>query len=281
VQYTYTSTSSARPQAPAHAPVPAATPASPSRPAPDPTTATALQLVQAEQNARIAAAQLSETQATLTADRKAIGEEKANVFGVQLGQPLALPVCAASPFDTANMQSFESGSKNALPSVPTTCRQTTGLATQTLALRIANVEGTPLPPDVQFSLVRLAADRCPSWVSGSCTLSVATQSGLVMGVSFLTFGRQSDAIENSVSQKFGHAPTSRKHAKCQPDANGQAGLVTREGTDRSWELPHVSIRYTPVNGLTCEQGRVLVDTATMSKLVDRSPLPRREAEPKM
>ena len=34
--------------------------------------------------------------------------------------------------------------------------------------------------------MRLSADRCPDWVSGSCTLSVALKSGVALGIAFLT-----------------------------------------------------------------------------------------------
>lgn len=179
-----------------------------------------------------------------------------------------------------NLQLYESSSKNAFTTVTNTCLQT-GPMVQTLAQRIANVEGTPLPSDMKFTLVRLAADRCPDWVSGGCTLSVATKSDIVVGISFLTVSGAESDIEASISEKYDHAPTSKKRATCQNNASAKYGLITREGTDRFWQLPRLSIAYWPVNGLTCEQGRVLVESETLTKLIDRSVKQKRERQPKM
>jgi hypothetical protein len=223
----------------------------------------------------------SQVRAQLANDRKALGAEKANVFGIELGEPLSMPVCEQGLLSAMSMQVFEDGPKNALTTSPNTCLQPPNAITDRVASRIANIEGLPLGSDVRVSLVRLASERCPTWVSGGCTLATTTKSGVVIGVSFLTTGNSDKDVEASIAKKYGQPPTARKPATCQNNASAQYGLITRQGTDRIWQLGSLTVGFWPVNGLTCQQGRVLVETRLMTQLVQQSLQQQKASEPTM
>jgi hypothetical protein len=195
--------------------------------------------------------------------------EQRNVFGIQLGEPLTLPACAPGVINASNPKAFDSTAKAKQKSVTATCSQS-GAAAQTLAQRMADLEGKPLPSGVQFSLVRLAADRCPDWLSGSCTLSVATKSGIALGVAFLTIEDAERDIVRNLSQKYGGRPTTRDATAC--DVAGATGAppTRRMGNDNGWKFADLSLSYWAVGGLNCGQGRVLVQTSTFVELSQRA-----------
>jgi len=195
--------------------------------------------------------------------------EQRNVFGVQLGQALSLPACAPGVINTSNPKAFDSNAKAKQGSVTASCAQTGPLA-QTLAQRMADMEGKPVPSGVEFSLVRLAADRCPDWLSGSCTLSVAVKSGIALSVAFLTIENAEPSIVRKLSSKYRGQPGTREAAACDVAAAAGAPAARRMGNDNTWKFADLSLSYWAVHGLNCGQGRVLVQTATWLELSERA-----------
>jgi hypothetical protein len=182
---------------------------------------------------------------------------------------LTLPACAPGVVNAANPKAFDSTAKTKQKSVTATCAQT-GAAAQTLAQRMADMEGKPVPSGVQFSLVRLAADRCPDWLSGSCTLSVATKSGIALGVAFLTIEDAERDIVRNLSSKYGGRPTTRDAAACDVPGAAGAPATRRMGNDNGWKFADLNLSYWAVSGLNCGQGRVLIQTSTFVDLSERA-----------
>jgi hypothetical protein len=201
------------------------------------------------------AASRKATRESIAQDKKTMGAERASVFGIELGEGLTFPACSASSSSSTN------------------CVQSDSADSSAQARHIADLEDASIPEDVEFKLVRLAAERCPSWVNGLCEVSVATKSGYVIGVAFLTAEGQAESAEQSINEKYGSAPTSRSNATCQ----GTSG-AKRKAADRTWALPRITIGYRALD--TCEQGRVLVETETMTSTVSRAK-PAPLGEPKM
>ena len=135
---------------------------------------------------------------------------------------------------------------------------------------MADMEGKPVPSGVQFSLVRLAADRCPDWLSGSCTLSVATKSGIALGVAFLTIEDAERDIVRNLSSKYGGRPARRDAAACDVPGAVGAPATRRMGNDNGWKFADLNLSYWAVSGLNCGQGRVLIQTSTFVELSERA-----------
>lgn len=193
--------------------------------------------------------------------------ETERVFGLRLGDTLRIPVCREDAArDAALVQSLKS--KDAPPQRSnTTCR----LAPEALsgnsrlfAQRLANVTVDPLPAGVDFALVSVAAQRCPDWANaaGSCVAGVTTKDDQIVGVSYLA-GDDSlqDGIEKSLSEKYGTSPQVKAGTPCQDPKLG-----SRPGNNRVWDKDGTRVSYFPTGGLTCRQGRVLVETAAMRDL---------------
>ena len=195
--------------------------------------------------------------------------EQRNVFGIQLGEALTLPACAPGVVNATNPKAFDSSAKTKQKSVTASCAQT-GAAAQTLAQRMADMEGKPVPSGVQFSLVRLAADRCPDWLSGSCTLSVATKSGVALSVAFLTIEDAERDIVRNLGSKYGARPNTRDAAACDVPGAAGAPATRRMGNDNGWKFADLNLSYWAVSGLNCGQGRVLVQTSTFVELAERA-----------
>ena len=208
---------------------------------------------------------------------KPLTPEQLNVFGVELYQSLKLPACPTGVVDTSDARAYDDTSKKTPAAVSTTCVQA-GAAAQPIAQRFAELDGVALPQKLKFSLVRLASDRCPSWVGGTCTLAVATQGGVVVGLSFFTRPGQERAVEQTITTKYGSAPSARDAATCDAEAAGQSG--SHDGMNRTWTLNDLTVRYRPRSGLTCAQGRVLVDGTPLTKLRDQR-VATSAPEPKM
>ncbi|HTQ08315.1 MAG TPA: hypothetical protein VMI54_30885 [Polyangiaceae bacterium] len=195
--------------------------------------------------------------------------DQLNVFGVQLYESLKLPACAQGVVELGDAHSYESaGSRTATsPSAP--CAETS-TAAQPIAQRFAGLDGGALPRNVKFALVRLPSNRCPSWMSASCTLGVVSQGGIVVGVSFLTDPARDRTVEQTITSKFGSSPSGADPAKCDAASAGSSSGAKSQLTDRTWDLTDLMIRYRPLNGLTCSsQGRVFVDATPMKKLRDQ------------
>lgn len=195
--------------------------------------------------------------------------DQRNVFGITFGRALELPACAPNVINAKDPRAFESTSKVKHKPVTETCIQT-GPSVQALAQRMADAEGKPIPQGIEFALVRLAADRCPNWVSGSCTLSVALHGPIPLGVALLTAENGESAVGHALSEKYGSSPGELEPAAC--DAPGPAGAQAprRMGSDTTWKFRDLSVSYWSVGGLNCGQGRILVQSTAMTNLFARA-----------
>jgi hypothetical protein len=190
------------------------------------------------------------------------------VFGLPLGDQLRVPVCKDDAArDTEVLQSLTSPGATPRQS-STTCRfapQAMNGSARLFAQRLANVTSDPLPAGVDFSLVSLASQRCPDWVNaaGSCVVGVTTKDGAIIGVSYLAGDdtRQS-SIEKSLSETYAVTPRAQAAAACQDPKAG-----ARASTNRFWDGSGLRVSYFPTGGLSCRQGRVLVETDTMRQLL--------------
>jgi hypothetical protein len=243
------------PPAPARAPAPAA--------APPPVARRPAPAAAAPAPAAPAPAAVTPVAFTQPAAPPTSTAEQRNVFGIQLGEAFNFPPCAPGLVNASNPRAFESTAKAKQRSGAASCAQT-GPAVQTLAQRMADAEGKPIPKGVEFALVRLGADRCPDWLSGSCTLSVALKSGVALGVAFLTIEDAERDIVRSLGSKYNGRPNASEPTAC--DAAAASGAARRMGSDHVWKLADLSLSYWSVQGLNCGQGRVMVQTSSLSEL---------------
>jgi hypothetical protein len=195
--------------------------------------------------------------------------DQRNVFGIQLGEALKLPACAPGVVNASAARAFESTAKVKQRSVSASCLQT-GAAVQTLAQRMSAAEGRPIPKGVEFALVRLSADRCPDWVSGSCTLSVALKAGVPLGIAFLTIEDGEREIVRLLTSKYNGAPSAREPSACDAPAGPGVAAARRMGNDNGWKLADLSLSYDSVQGLNCGQGRVMVQTPGLVELFEQA-----------
>jgi hypothetical protein len=195
--------------------------------------------------------------------------DQRNVFGIQLGEALKLPACAPGVVNASDARAFTSTAKTKQRSVTASCAQS-GPAVQTLAQRMAAAEGRPIPKGVEFALVRLSADRCPDWVSGSCTLSVALKSGVALGISFLTGENAEPEIVRLLSSKYNGSPSTHEPTACDVPAGPGVAAGRRMGNENGWRLADLDLSYDSVQGLNCGQGRVLVQTPELLDLFERA-----------
>jgi hypothetical protein len=207
------------------------------------------------------------SQSTESAVRRASGRAD-RVLGLTLGDPLRVPVCKDDAArDTEVLQSLTSPGATPRQS-NTTCRfapQAMNGNARLFAQRLANVTSDPLPTGVDFSLVSLASQRCPDWVNaaGSCVVGVTTKDGAIIGVSYLAGDdTRQDGIEKSLSETYAVAPRAQAAAPCQDPKAG-----ARASTNRFWDGSGLRVSYFPTGGLSCRQGRVLVETDTMRQLL--------------
>jgi hypothetical protein len=194
--------------------------------------------------------------------------DQRNVFGIQLATVLSLPACLPGVVITSNPHAFDSTAKSKQRAVAASCVQA-GPTVQKLAQRMADAEGKPIPQGVEFALVRLASDRCPDWLSGSCTLSVALKSGFVLGVAFLTVEDAESDIVRNLSRKYAGGPSLREPAACDAPASTEPAR-RRFGNDNTWKFADLSLSYWAVSGLSCGQGRVMVQTNALVELFARA-----------
>lgn len=221
-------------------------PATFTKPAPDP------QVILREKKAKQEKALRDATIASLASDTQAIGKDRASVFGLTLGEALVLPACDASA----------TGAKKT-----STCLEQDRVGTRALAMRMADASHAKFPRDLDFDLVRLGEEQCPSWIGGACNVSVVTKSGFVVGVSFFTSGQPEKDVAKNIEDKYGQQPSMLSEAVCAADIGKKA--VSRKGSQRTWALPHLNVNYTPLAGRSCDEGRVHVETHTLSKSLKR------------
>jgi hypothetical protein len=194
-----------------------------------------------------------------------------------LGEPLRVAPCGADPGRDRDVLQSLTAPGAAPRRTNTSCLfapdAMNGKA-RVFAQRLANVTVSPLPAGVDFSLVAIASNRCPDWVSaaGSCVAGVTTKDGQIIGISYLAGEDKLEAsIEKSLSETYTVSPRAQAAAPCQdPKA------LARPSTNRVWQSAGLQVSYFPTGGLSCRQGRVLVETDAMRQLL-AAPVDKRQA----
>lgn len=185
--------------------------------------------------------------ALLEQDRRALSTDHADVFGIHLGERLKLRRCKRS--------------KSASDEGPSCIQR--GEEAPAVARQMADLEDAELPRGVELSLVQLSQQDCPRWIGRQCRVSVATQTGFVMGVTFATERKSERLVATNLTKRYEAEPTSIVESTCDADA-------TQASTHRVWRTPHLTTAFLPIAGATCEEGRVRIETRTMTQLL-RSP----------
>jgi hypothetical protein len=190
------------------------------------------------------------------------------VFGLNLREELRAPTCADdAERDAQVLESLKTQTRSAARHGGVNCQLApTAMKgnARLFAQRLANVTVDPIPSGVDFTLVALPAFRCPAWVlaAGACVLGVTTKQGKIVGVSYFVGGEaRHEEIENGLQQKYGVEAKSLSPSACQDPKLG-----VKKAATRVWETAGVRVSYFPLGGLSCAQGRVLVETDEMRAL---------------
>jgi hypothetical protein len=190
------------------------------------------------------------------------------VFGLRLGDELRMPTCSDDATRDAEVLQSLTSPGAAQRRLNQSCRFAPGAMNgnaRLFAQRLANVTADPLPAGVDFALVAVAAQRCPDWVNaaGSCVAGITTKDARIIGISYLAGDETHQAnIEKSLSEKYTVTPRAQSGAPCQDPKLG-----ARVSTTRTWEASGVRVSYFPTGGLNCRQGRVLVESEDMRRLL--------------
>jgi len=165
------------------------------------------------------------------------------VFGIQLGDPFSVPACPM--FGPAGLQTCYSA----------------------LDEQLGGLARGPNEPAPNFRTVRLATDKCPSWVS-QCMLVVELFEGKVGYVGVFTKGPSVDKIVQDVlAEKYGKWSLSRG-ATINPGSTEKPSFRV---TEYWWNLPGLYIHYEPVRagpeGVTADirSGLIRIETETGRK----------------
>jgi len=179
------------------------------------------------------------------------------VFGIQLGELFSVPACPM--FGPAGAQTCFSGMDELLG----------GLAR------------APNEPPANYRTVRLATDKCPSWVS-QCTLVVQSFEGKVGYIGVFTKGPGVDAaVREALTEKYGRWQTSKVGTVTPKDAGRRIFDVVQ----LFWTLPGLYVNYQPVwytaEGETpnVNEGLIRIETETARKA--RAADAAKQPKPKM
>lgn len=166
------------------------------------------------------------------------------VFGIQLGDPFAVPACPMFQVGAGRETCFS------------------GLDGQ-----LAELARRPNEPPVNLKTVYLGADKCPSWVS-DCMLVVEPFDGKVGYVGVFTKGPSVDKIVQGVlAEKYGKWSLSRG-GTINPGSTEKPSFRI---TEYWWNLPGLYIHYQPVrygpDGVTADirSGLIRIENETGRK----------------
>jgi hypothetical protein len=214
-------------------------------------------------------------------EHTAKGKTDRTVFGIKLGEPLALPTCPENSRPANNcLKSQAAPGFNSDPF---------GALAQGLESWVdkAATTGGVTPPGMQQSIVILGTSRCPNWVT--CQVVVTTKDGLALAATFqtslvrkLTGGDVLDDVARSLFEKYHVKPMESGASECHVSYGG-VGLGTSDrAKDWQWSPPGLSVHYTTYgNPTNCNQGRVDVQSEAFSALVQQHAEQEQAAQPKM
>ncbi|MEP6789406.1 MAG: hypothetical protein ABJB40_13290, partial [Acidobacteriota bacterium] len=149
-----------------------------------------------------------------------------HIFGLEIGQPLQLPVCKGGIFEQ-DKTICVNDHKDLIAGAE--------ILTQLLGLPASGPREAGSAPE--FLDVVLDYDHCPDWVSG-CSIKAIAENGRLVGVLFDTRGRVVEKLVNEgLREKYG-PPTGVYSGKITPDV-GNAFEVN----DPTWILPGLRVDY--------------------------------------
>jgi hypothetical protein len=150
-----------------------------------------------------------------------------NVFGIPLGEPLTLPVCAYSGI-------FDSGRN------PTNCILKTGLEELGAAV-VGALVGADSAELSNLVSIQVTQNNCPTWMD--CAVTGTLDNGLLVALSLTTNGREVEAaVGKELRGKYGQR-ASMQQRFISPN-NGSRDF---EVWDLDWELPGLHVGYRVVN----------------------------------
>ena len=167
------------------------------------------------------------------------------VFGIPLGEPLTLPVCAYSGI-------FDSGSN------PTNCILKTGLEELGAAVVGAFVGADPAEPS-NLVTIQVTQSNCPTWMD--CAVRGTLDNGLLVAVFLTTNGREVEAaVAKELRGKYGQR-ASMQQRFITPN-NGSREF---EVWDLDWELPGLHVEYKVVDDVVTK-GLVRIESERIYQL---------------
>jgi hypothetical protein len=168
-----------------------------------------------------------------------------NVFGIPLGEPLTLPVCAHSSI-------FDSGSN------PTNCILKTGLEELGAAV-VGALVGADSAELSNLVTIQVTQNNCPTWMD--CAVTGTLDNGLLVAVSLTTNGREVEAaVGKELRGKYGQR-ASMQQRFISPN-NGSRDF---EVWDLDWELPGLHVGYRVVNDVVTK-GLVRIESERIYQL---------------
>jgi hypothetical protein len=167
------------------------------------------------------------------------------VFGIPLGEPLKLPVCANSGI-------FDSASN------PTNCILKTGLEELGAAIVGAFVGADPAEM-ANLVTIQVAQSNCPTWMD--CAVTGTLDNGLLIAVSLTTSGREVEAaVGKELRGKYGQR-ASMQQRFITPNNGSREFQVW----DLDWELPGLHVEYKVVNDVIT-RGLVRIESERIYQL---------------
>ena len=177
------------------------------------------------------------------------------MFGIPLGEPLALPKCSGSIFG---------------PPPTTNCIEDNKLA---VGLVTALLGVNPDPGEPTVVTIQLTEGNCPTWLN-ACTFNATIQNGRFVAAVLSTNGRDVEAaVGKELRGKYGQRASMRQRF-ITPN-NGGAKF---EVWDLDWEFPGLHVEYKVVNS-TILDGFVLIESETLYTV--RKAKEREAAKPKL
>ena len=167
------------------------------------------------------------------------------VFGIPLGEPLKLPVCAKTGI-------FDSASN------PTNCILKTGLE-ELGATVLGAFLGADTSDMANLVTIQVAQSNCPTWMD--CAVTGTLDNGLLIAVALTTSGREVEAaVGKELRGKYGQR-VSMQQRFISPN-NGSRDF---EVWDLDWELPGLHVEYKVVSDVTT-RGLVRIESERIYQL---------------
>jgi hypothetical protein len=183
-----------------------------------------------------------------------------SVFGITLGEPLNLPVCADGD-------------------PPQTCLL---LGSSIVQQALRTVGGSP---ESMPTLVQLPPSRCPDWIS--CNVQVVIRDNYAVAITLDTLGVESrDRIVAKLTEKYQKPPQPNGMSVCKLSVGGAEIGTTGQTPILVWSTPLVRVTYQaygndPMHMTNCKRGTVVVESAEYVKRLDKARQQHEASQPAM